>query len=386
MQQRMILVVLVTGLMVFAGCSDGDGNAKDVASASGQDCCPDGSVLEAGDTSVEAIYDVRTTADQVGKPDEEGKGCDNEGETFEYGGTTWTCVDGQWVDEDGNPDKKDDNHECTNSTHDGYRTVVSGADSREYILHIPATYDDTTPTPLVINFHGFGGCAEDFAKTIGELHGLNGTADNENFIVAYPQAVVREKGDAYWEPGDYGGEDILVNDVFFTRQLIADIKEELSIDISRVYATGYSNGGMMAYDLACSASDAIAAAGIMSGIMLSDDCSGPGFTSIIHFHGIADGVIPYDGSGDFPAVASVVDIWLDHNNIPASSLVTTEFDGGNVVRDVYVGGSENTSFELYTVFIEHDKEGGHVWFSGDISGSSPNQIMWDFLSAHSLDD
>jgi len=372
--------------MIVAGCSGGGGNAGDAAPAAEKDSSPDGSMLDVGDTSLDTASDAQATDDQMGEPDDNGKGCEKEGETFEYGETTWTCVDGQWVDENGNPDNKDDKHECNNSTHDGYRAVVDGAASREYILHIPATYDDTAPTPLIINFHGFGGCAEDYAETVGDLHGLNGTADKEHFIVAYPQAVLREKGDAYWEPGDYGGEDILTNDVFFTRQLIADIQEELNLNESRVYATGYSNGGMMAYDLACSASEAIAAAGIMSGIMLGDDCSQPGFTSIIHFHGIADEVIPYDGSGDFPSVASVVDIWLDHNSIPTSSLVTTELDGGNVIHDAYVGGSESTSFELYTVHTEHGKEGGHVWFSGDIGGTSPNQILWDFLSAYSLDD
>ena len=386
MLRRLILVGLVMCLMLLAGCSDGDRDVGQATPDAGKDVGPDRSVLEGGDTFADTTNDLRTTADQMGNPDCNDKGCDKEGETFEYGGTTWTCVDGQWVDEDGNPDDKDDKPECSNSTHDGYRTVVSGAASREYILHVPASYDGTTPIPLVINFHGFGGCAEDYAETIGELHGLNGTAEKENFLVAYPQAALREKGDVYWEPGDHGGEDILANDVFFTRQLIADIKEELNVDLSRVYATGYSNGGMMAYDLACSARDSIAAAGIMSGIMLSDGCGQPGFTSIIHFHGIADDVIPHDGSGDFPSVASVVGIWLDHNNIPASSLVTTEFDGGNVIRDVYTGGSEDTSFELYTVYIEHEKDGGHVWFSGDIGGASPNQILWGFLSAHSLDD
>ena len=56
-----------------------------------------------------------------------------------------------------------------------------------------------------------------------------------------------------------------------------------------------------------------------------------------------------------------------------------------MIRESYAGGNENTSFVLYTDYEEHDK-GGHVWFSADIDGNSPNQILWDFLSSHSLDD
>ncbi len=275
---------------------------------------------------------------------------------------------------------------CSNSGQDGYRALVQGNDTREYILHVPASYSAENPAALIINFHGFGGCAGDFADLVGNYYGLNTLADGENILVAYPQAVVREKGSAYWEPGDSGTEDIVTNDVFFTRQLIADIASDFNIDPASVYATGYSNGGMMAYDLSCSGSDFIAAAGIMSGIMLSNSCDRDEPTSIIHFHGIADSAIPYDGSGDFPAVLDVVDFWLTHNSISPSSLVTTELNNGDVVRDEYTGGSENSAVALYTVFNENNEEGGNVWFSADIDGQSPNQILWSFLSRYRLDD
>lgn len=284
-------------------------------------------------------------------------------------------------------ESKDKDNICNNSTKDGYRTIVQGSETREYILHIPESYDSNTPIPLVINFHGFGGCAVDYSTTIGEFYDLNSTADNNNFIVAYPQAVVREKGAAYWEPGDNGSQNINENDVYFTEQLISDIRIEYNVDTSRVYAVGYSNGGMMAYDVACSGSDFIAAVGIMSGIMLSRTCDATNdYTSIIHFHGIEDGILTYEGNQDYQSVSDVVNFWLNHNNIPSSSLVTTELNSGDVLRDEYTGGNENTSIVLYTVNSEHDKPGGHVWFSDDIDGTSPNQILWDFLSTYSLDD
>lgn len=275
---------------------------------------------------------------------------------------------------------------CDNSAQDGYRTIVQGTATREYILYAPASYDCNTPTPLVINFHGFGGSASEYSEVIGDSYNFDSLADDSNFLVVYPQAVMREKEGVYWDPGDDGSENINENDVYFTEQLISDINKEYNVDSSRVYATGYSNGGMMAYGLACSRGDLIAAAGIMSGIMLQGTCDVNEYTSIIHFHGIADDALPYGGNQNFQSVSDVVDFWLNHNDIPASSLVTTELNGGDVVRDEYTGGNENTSVVLYTVNSEYDKPGGHVWFTDDIDGTSPNQILWGFLSSYSLDD
>lgn len=287
-------------------------------------------------------------------------------------------------DKDGDP--KGD-VECNNSDHDGYRTLVVGSETREYILHVPSSYDSNTSTPLVINYHGFGDCASNFANSIGDTYDFNSTADANNFLVAYPQGAFREKGDRYWEPGDNGGQDIAVNDVYFTEQLIAEISSVYNIDVSRVYAVGYSNGGMMSYDLACTGSDFIAAIGIMSGISLSESCAATNvYTSVIHFHGIEDEVLPLNGNAYYQSVSDVLNSWLSHNNIPVSSRVTTNLNGGDVIRDEYTGGSENTAVVLYTINREFGKDGGHVWFSGDIDGTHPNQILWDFLSNYSLDD
>ena len=276
---------------------------------------------------------------------------------------------------------------CTdqNSSHPMYRTIEQRLDqetvTREYILYVPANYDHNIATPLVIIYHGFGECASGYSETIGSYYGLDVLADSENFIVAYPQGAFREKGAQYWEPGDNGEQDIRVNDVYFSEQLISDISSTFNINLSRVYAAGYSNGGMMAYSLACSRGDLFAAIGIMSGTMLDESCNINQNTPIIIFHGIGDDILPYEGNQNYQSVSEVVNFWLNHNNIPSASLVTTELNGGTVVRDEYSGGNDNTCLTLYSVYEEYGKAGGHVWFSDEINGSSPNQILWDFLSS-----
>lgn len=285
---------------------------------------------------------------------------------------------------DDTDEPKDKESECTNSAHEGFKTLEQDGETREYILHVPASYNSNTATPLLINFHGFGGCAADFATDIGDFHELNAVADTANFLVVYPQGVTRQKGDAEWDPGDNGSQNINENDVYFVSQLIAEISQAYNVDAKRIYATGYSNGGMMAYGLACTQAEQIAAVGIMSGIMLPGTCDSDEYTSVIHFHGIDDGVLPFDGNQDFQSVPDVIDFWLNHNNIPASNLVTSELNSGDVVRDVYEGGNENTAVVLYTINREFENEGGHVWFSDDMDGKSPNEILWEFLSGFSL--
>lgn len=276
---------------------------------------------------------------------------------------------------------KDD---ITNPNPNNLRTLVDNGLTRYYDLNLPADFDETASYPLMINFHGFGGDAEEYSANIENDYNMEALVDSEQFITVYPQGVIRAKGAPEWDPGDNGSQNIEENDVYFTEMLIQQLHNQFNIDLSRVYAVGYSNGGMMAYGLACSRSDLIAAAGIMSGIMLGESCDGAGTTPIIHFHGVEDEVLPYEGNADYQSVSSVVDIWLDQNNIPASSLVSTSLRNGDVIRDVYTGGDEGSEFVLYTINNEFEKGGGHVWFSESIDGSTPNEILWDFLSRFTL--
>ena len=284
--------------------------------------------------------------------------------------------------DDGSFDYEKD-YACLNSEHTGYASIEENGITREYILHIPASYDSTASTPLVISFHGFGGCASNFVDEAGDL---NLVADSGNFIVAYPQATGGEKGDSYWDPGNDGSQSIGENDTYFTEQLIAQISNEYNVDSNRVYAIGYSNGGMMSYGLACTQGKLFAAVGIMSGIMLDSSCDEGEQTSVVHFHGVGDYVLPYDGNGDYQSVQDVMDFWVNHNGIPSSSLVTMDLNGGDVTRDVYTDDNLDKSVVLYTINSQYGSAGGHVWFSADIDGKSPNVVLWEFLSTYSLED
>ena len=277
---------------------------------------------------------------------------------------------------------------CTlNCAHPGYRSITQevGGETlmREYILHVPSGYDAAFAHPLVIVYHGFGDCASYWEEHLGQDLGFNALADDQGFLVAYPQGAYRPaKESTYWEPGNGTGEHIYDNDVYFTEQLIADVVADYNLDSDEVYAAGYSNGGMMAYSVGCTRGDMVAAVGVMSGAMLDDagSCDPAHPVPVIIFHGVGDWVLPYNGNEWYGPVADVVDLWLDHNGIPASSLTTLSLNGGDVVHDTYTGGNEGICLSLYTVEQEFGAPGDHVWFSEPMDGVSPSRILWDFFN------
>ena len=230
---------------------------------------------------------------------------------------------------------------CNNENSEGYRRIEENGVAREYILYPPSLESSDTPTALLINFHGYGDCANDYAEAIGSFYGLNNLANSEGFLIAYPQAMIREKGDPYWEPGDIG-PDIAVNDVEFARRIVTDIESAREIDIEKTFAVGFSNGGMMAYDLACTAADIFSSVAIMSGVRLGGTCSESISKSIIHIHGRDDTVIPLDGSADFPSVYNSINFWVGQNQIPEGSGISSVLSGGDVTLERYVGGREGT--------------------------------------------
>lgn len=283
---------------------------------------------------------------------------------------------------------------CTlNCEHPGYRSFsetypTTGGDgetvSREYILHVPAGYDAAVGHPLIIVYHGFGDCASYWEEYLGQDLGFNALADEEGFLVAYPQGAYRpSKESTYWEPGNGTGDHLYDNDVYFTQQLIADIAADHNVSAGEVYVAGYSNGGMMAYSVGCTRGDMVAGVGVMSGAMLDDagTCDPAHPVPVIIFHGVGDWVLPYNGNDWYGSVADVVDLWLNHNGISASSLTTSNLNGGDVLHDAYSGGNEGTCLSLYTVEQEFGAPGDHVWFSQDMDGVSPSRILWEFFNS-----
>jgi poly(3-hydroxybutyrate) depolymerase len=167
---------------------------------------------------------------------------------------------------------------------------------------------------VVFCFHGTGQTAEQ----IRDITGLNALADQYNFIVVYPQAL-KIGADVQWnvyvddQPGHGGLEPPVLDapdDVGFVRALIDNMVTRASIDRTRVFATGLSNGGFMSYALSMLASDAIAAiAPVAASLWSTTDgayltqllASGTVKTMpVMHVHGTADNVVEYPDPDNKP--------------------------------------------------------------------------------------
>ena len=142
------------------------------------------------------------------------------------------------------------------------------------------------PSTLVVMLHGGFGSAEQ-----AELaYGWDRQAEESGLIVVYPDGVGRS-----WNAGvccqPAQGEN--VDDVGFTRDMIATIEGEYCVDTDRVYATGFSNGSAMVFRLACEAADLFAAFAPVGGSLALFPCEPEAPRPIQITNMISDPVVNY---------------------------------------------------------------------------------------------
>jgi len=174
--------------------------------------------------------------------------------------------------------------------------TIEGMRPRKYYLNIPSTYIEGSASPLLIGFHGIGGSATAFRETSK----LDLYAEERRMITVYPEGYGQEFGvEASWNAGLCCGLANLneLDDVTLVSKIIDSIESKYTIDISRVWAVGFSNGGMLSYQLACELSNKITAIGVGSGSLMGKSCSTKQPVSIIHLHGASDTKVPFNGSG-----------------------------------------------------------------------------------------
>ena len=166
------------------------------------------------------------------------------------------------------------------------KTLTSGGKKREYVLHVPSSYDGTKPVPLIVDFHGHGGSGPNQAKesTYPKV------VDADGVIMAFPTAL------SDWNVGPCCADG--VDDVGFAKDLVAEVGKLACIDPKRVYAAGFSMGGGMTNFLACHASDVFAAFSPAAFDILQEilpDCKPTRPLTVVSFRGTADPYVPYAG-------------------------------------------------------------------------------------------
>jgi polyhydroxybutyrate depolymerase len=281
------------------------------------------------------------------------------------------------------------------ASREGTLVTPDGRD-RTYHLHVPSNLTSGVPAPLLVALHGGTGWGTQFERNSG----FDRLADRYGFVVVYPDGIgVGRRGVALrtWNAGGCCGPAArqLVDDVGFVRTLVERLQREHRIDRARVFAAGHSNGGMLAYRLACEAADVFAAIGVQSSSLELDRCRPSQPVSVLHVHGTADRNVPIDGGRGPDGISGVAyrrpidgartfaiadgcraepTTERDSNNPDVTITRWTTDDGGVDVCFLAVGGASHA-------WMGHPTPVPRI-LGAPYEQLDASEVIWQFLSAH----
>jgi polyhydroxybutyrate depolymerase len=270
---------------------------------------------------------------------------------------------------------------CDTPSHpkgDSNASIHSGGLVRTFFVHLAPSYGEQ-PQPLVINYHGYNNTAQRTAKQTS----MGAEADRAGFILVFPQAVDSPPS---WNAGIGAfGPTGDANDVRFTHDLISYFEHNYCVDAHRIYVAGYSLGGGMAYRVACSLSNQIAAFATVEGAFyrIPGGCNPSRPIPLLEIHGQADRLAPYNGNPYMGMAAAQVylNFWLAQDK--CKSTTTVVFQKADVTGIEWPHCAHGVVIQHYRI-----SDGGHTW-----PGSSPqpslgyttqtidaNVVIWNFVS------
>ncbi|HTZ84762.1 MAG TPA: PHB depolymerase family esterase [Candidatus Acidoferrales bacterium] len=319
---------------------------------------------------------------------------------------------------------------------------------RTFLLRLPAGYDAQHHYPVVIMLHGMNQDPDDIER----LTQFNQLADKDGVIVVYPAALhgrwnigVRPQehrssfgpgpgrrryggggypgggggypgGGGGGYPGGGGGgypggqhpnqqpeeeHHATADDIAFFNQMLDQIATKASVDSSRIYAIGLSDGGFMSMRTGCALSDRIAAVGVVGATMPKTMICVPGRpVPVVMINGTSDPVVPYNGGTEHSLDISVLSAedsakaWAKINHCsdkPDRTKMAAHEKGAMETKiDTYNGCQENAQVVLYSI-----KGAGNTWPGGEqyeaenavgktSADLNANETLWSFLVTRKL--
>jgi polyhydroxybutyrate depolymerase len=273
------------------------------------------------------------------------------------------------------------------------QTLQVGGVTRTYTLRTPERLPEGARVPLVLVFHGGGGNAGNAER----MTGFTDKARQEGFIVVYPEGSGRlQRGLHTWNAGHCCGYAMTqkVDDVGFISALIDALAKTYPIDEKRVYATGMSNGGMMAHRLGIDLSVRIAAIAPVVATVFGDERKPEKPVAALMINGLLDKNVPvaggapggpgrnaWDGTPAKPALDQGV-FWAKANEC---AVAAAKEDTGTKTHWRYRCPA-GRAVEVLVV-----KDSGHAWpggQSGRRQGDTPSaslaatNLIWEFFAAN----
>jgi len=263
-------------------------------------------------------------------------------------------------------------------------SILSGGETRRYLLYVPESYNPNLATPLVISIHGFA----QWPAHQSQLTGWTELANEHGFIVIHPSGTGFPKR---WRTSGFG--ENISSDVIFLSDLITKLETEYNIDPNRIFVNGLSNGGGMTIRMACELPGRIAAIGSVAGAYTFpwSECLSARPVPAIIFHGTNDPIVPFQGGPSrdfdipFPAIPEWVDTLARRNGCSDDVEDIPISDAVNGIE--YMGCDADVIFFTIT-------GGGHTWPGGErlpefLTGTTTDdlnatQVMWEFFINHPL--
>ena len=296
-------------------------------------------------------------------------------------------------------------------------TLTFDGMQRDYRLHVPPAAASGKPLPLVLNLHG----ATQNAQLEEITSDMDPNADMNGYLVAYPNGTriskvltpdpIAKNAEYGWNAGMCCGLPVTkhINDVGFLLKVISDIAAKTPVDLRRVYMTGISNGGMMAYAMAAEASGHIAAISSVSGQVEIPVIHPTRAVPTMEFHSVNDPIAKFDGTPsanplDRLSVMQGIDQWVKADGCAKEPTTGTAIVGA--------AGSISAGETATPITYTHCRSGaevvlwrftgsGHVWPGSPLNmGPKKNWIlagvgrgiilvnvdetMWQFFEKYSL--
>ena len=266
---------------------------------------------------------------------------------------------------------------------------------REYFVHKPADVSADKALPVMVAIHGYTSTATGFARH----HGLNRHADDNGYLVVYPQGSHFTVGETNYRvtswndlaanlesrnagphcvdesveypcPPECGSCDkcdwtSCNDDVGFIDKLLDAVADQYSTDPDRYYLLGVSNGGMMTLRLGCNLSARFAAiAPIIGQLAPGYDCGPTSDIPMLHLAGALDDTVRVDGKpgGDgfiYTTVPQTMATWARALGCEDEPQVwQNQFSIAAGVQCTGYTACRTSGHEVVSCI---DNDGGHAW-------------------------
>lgn len=241
-------------------------------------------------------------------------------------------------------------------------TIQHDGLTRSYMVHVPERYQPTETTPLLVALNSYGS-----AKSSNDgFAGLRRESDYQGFIAVYPEAYGAKGQSPSWNTGKGGKQ---VNDVGFIAKVVHNVFRQASVDRGRIYAAGVSDGGTMAYRLACDLPHVFRGVASVGGADTSSHCAEGKAVSVFHLQAQDDPRVPFSTA---PLTTAK---WAQQNGCEMAPRKVLKY--GGAYCEAYTYCRQRTAVELCAPET-----------SGQPSADAPGyaidgtRSMWAFLRTH----